>query len=121
MSEEKVISNEIPMQAVSDDHNITAVHDIEDSEVGKPGLHIKDEAGNVAVTALATDSASLEDRKAVLRKIDLYILPMMCVTYGKYIRHHTTILYQNSDLSNRSSILRQDSIIILFGFWSHPR
>jgi hypothetical protein len=83
MSEKEVVSSEIPAQAVSDDHKITAIHDIDDTEIGKPGLHIKDEAGNVVVTALATDSASPEDRKAVLCKIDLYILPMMCVTYGK--------------------------------------
>jgi hypothetical protein len=82
MSEKKVFPTESPVQAVSEEQNIASVHDVDDIEIGKPGLHIKDEAGNIAVTALATDAASAENRKAVLRKIDLYILPIMCVTYG---------------------------------------
>jgi hypothetical protein len=83
MSEKKAISSESPTQVVSGDKIIASVDDVDHAEIGKPGLQIKDEAGNVAVTALATDSASPEERRAVLRKIDLYILPMMCVTYGK--------------------------------------
>jgi hypothetical protein len=44
---------------------------------------IKDEAGAIAQIALASGLASPEESKAVLRKIDLYILPMMCMTYGE--------------------------------------
>jgi hypothetical protein len=44
--------------------------------------HIKDEAGEVAELALASGLATAEESKAVLRKIDLYILPIMSITYG---------------------------------------
>ena len=49
----------------------------------KPGLHINDEAGDLATQALAIGPANVELSKKVLRKIDLYILPFLCITYGK--------------------------------------
>ncbi|EPE29458.1 MFS general substrate transporter [Glarea lozoyensis ATCC 20868] len=95
MSEKKVNPTESPVEGVSEGHNITSLHDVDDTEIGKTGLHIKDEAGNIAVTALATDAASAEDRKVVLRKIDLYILPIMCVTYGLQFLDKTALGYSS--------------------------
>jgi pyridoxal biosynthesis lyase PdxS len=45
-------------------------------------VHIDDEAGVVAVKALASGPADVEISRRVLRKIDFYILPFLCITYG---------------------------------------
>lgn len=49
----------------------------------KSDLHLDDETGELAVQALRSDEADPVVAKRVLRKIDLYILPFMCITYGK--------------------------------------
>ena len=48
----------------------------------KAGLHIDDEAGQLVGLALASGPAEAEISKRVLRKIDFYILPFLCITYG---------------------------------------
>ena len=48
----------------------------------KQGLHIDDEAGQLVELALASGPAEAEISKRVLRKIDFYILPFLCITYG---------------------------------------
>lgn len=48
----------------------------------KSELHLDDETAELAVQALRTDEADPVVAKRVLRKIDLYILPFMCITYG---------------------------------------
>lgn len=48
----------------------------------KSELHIDDEAGAIAAQALASGPADAEISKRVLKKIDMYILPFLCITYG---------------------------------------
>ena len=50
----------------------------------KKNIQISDEAGELAARALASGPAEAEVSRRVLRKIDLYILPILCVTYGQW-------------------------------------
>lgn len=70
-------------EVVSSDEKIVAVttNDVED--LGKSDLNIDDEAGAMAAKALASGEADPVMSKKVLRKIDLYILPFLCITYGE--------------------------------------
>ena len=61
---------------------IAAVTQADVEDFSKSDLHIDDEAGVVAARALASGPADAEISKKVLRKIDLYILPFLCITYG---------------------------------------
>jgi len=74
-------SNEPSIQLASDE-KVTPViqNDVEDFSKGD--IHIDDEAGYLAERALASGPAEAEISKRVLRKIDLYILPFLCITYG---------------------------------------
>lgn len=60
--------------------------DIEGEVLEKKAIKINDEAGEYAVQALASGAADPVAAKKVLRKIDLYLLPLLCVTFGKRIR-----------------------------------
>lgn len=66
------------------DENIAAVTQADMDDFSKSDLHIDDEAGVVAAKALASGPADAELSQKVLRKIDFYILPFLCITYGKY-------------------------------------
>jgi hypothetical protein len=66
------------------DEKIAAVQRTETEELGKKDLHLDDEAGDVAAIALASGPADAEISKRVLRKIDFYILPFLCITYGEH-------------------------------------
>ncbi|KAJ9139443.1 MFS general substrate transporter [Pleurostoma richardsiae] len=48
----------------------------------KNAIKINDEAGEYAIQALAIGEAEPAVAKKVLRKIDLYLLPLLCVTFG---------------------------------------
>lgn len=61
---------------------ITVVTESDGQDFVKSELHIDDEAGEIAAQALASGPADAEVSKKVLRKIDLYILPFLCITYG---------------------------------------
>ncbi|CAM6004118.1 unnamed protein product [Sphagnum balticum] len=63
---------------------IDVVTESQGDDFGKPELHIDDEAGALAVQALASGPAEAAISKKVLKKIDLYILPFLCITYGRY-------------------------------------
>jgi hypothetical protein len=67
----------------SSNEKITAVTQTDVEDLSKSDLHIDDEAGVVAAKALASGPADIEISKKVLRKIDLYILPFLCITYGR--------------------------------------
>lgn len=55
-----------------------------DADIFRKGdLRIDDEAGELAAQALASGPAEAEISKKVLRKIDLYVLPFLCITYGE--------------------------------------
>ncbi|KUJ09715.1 uncharacterized protein LY89DRAFT_541834, partial [Mollisia scopiformis] len=58
-------------------------------------LHIDDEAGELAAQALATGPAETEISNRVLRKVDLYILPFLCITYGLQFLDKTTLGYSS--------------------------
>lgn len=65
-----------------DIYNEKTVDIIQQEPNEKAGLHIDDEAGKLVGLALASGPAEAEISKRVLRKIDFYILPFLCVTYG---------------------------------------
>ena len=70
--------------APSSDEKTTAVVRTETEDLAKSELRIDDEAGVLAVRALENGPAEAEISKKVLRKIDMYILPFLCITYGKH-------------------------------------
>lgn len=72
-------AKEQPIALPDDNIAPEVVHDGYDEKISR----IVDETGEVAKLALASGFASPEESKGVLRKIDLYILPMMAITYGK--------------------------------------
>lgn len=55
----------------------------ETPELEKSDLKIDDEAGALAVQALESGPVDAEASRKVLRKIDMYILPFLCITYGR--------------------------------------
>lgn len=61
---------------------IAVVTEANGDDFAKSDLHIDDEAGSLAAQALASGPAEAEISKRVLRKIDMYILPFLCITYG---------------------------------------
>jgi len=68
------------------DEKISPVTRAETNDLGKVNAQIDDEAGIIAVRALESGPAEAEISRRVLRKIDLYILPFLCITYGKTSR-----------------------------------
>jgi len=61
---------------------IDVVTESQGDDFGKPEIHIDDEAGALAIQALASGPAEVAVSKKVLNKVDLYILPFLCITYG---------------------------------------
>lgn len=80
MAEEIITDTDQPTAASTYDDKVvpTLTNDVTDEKHPQ----ITDEAGAVAELALASGLATPEESKAVLRKIDLYILPLMSITYG---------------------------------------
>jgi hypothetical protein len=66
----------------SSDEKITPIIRTATEDLAKSDLHIDDEAGVLAAQALVIGPAEAEISKRVLTKIDLYILPFLCITYG---------------------------------------
>lgn len=58
-------------------------------------LEIRDETGQLAARALASGPADPEVAKRVLRKVDLYILPFLCVTYALQFIDKTSLSYSS--------------------------
>ncbi|KAF2807901.1 MFS general substrate transporter [Mytilinidion resinicola] len=61
----------------------------------KSTLHIDDEAGDLAAQALASGRLDEAASKKVLRKIDLYILPFLCITYALQFIDKTSLGYSS--------------------------
>jgi hypothetical protein len=61
----------------------------------KSAIHIDDEAGELAAQALASGPLDEAASKKVLRKIDLYLLPMLCVTYALQFIDKTSLGYSS--------------------------
>ena len=66
---------------ITSNEKIPVVMESDDAVFNKSELHIDDEAGEIAAQALA------ELSRKVLRKIDWYILPFLCITYGMHPSH----------------------------------
>ncbi|RDW84454.1 hypothetical protein BP6252_02044 [Coleophoma cylindrospora] len=77
------------------DEKITAVGTSDADDLGKSDLRIDDEAGVIAVQALASGVVDPVLSKKVLRKIDFYILPFLCVTYGLQFLDKTSLGYSS--------------------------
>lgn len=62
----------------------------------KPAIAIKDETGNLAALALAHGAVvDPEASRKVLRKIDMYILPFLCITYALQFIDKTSLGYSS--------------------------
>lgn len=60
-----------------------------------PVTIIKDETGNLATLALANGAVDPEASRKVLRKIDMYILPFLCITYALQFIDKTSLGYSS--------------------------
>lgn len=58
-------------------------------------LDIKDEAGSLAARALTSDAVDEETSRKVRRKIDIRILPFLCVTYALMFIDKTSLGYSS--------------------------
>ncbi|KAF8856110.1 MFS general substrate transporter [Acephala macrosclerotiorum] len=94
-SPEKIAASNAPEVTPSLNEKIAVVTENDAPHFGKGGLHIDDEAGELAAQALASGPAEAEISKKVLRKIDLYILPFLCITYGLQFLDKTTLGYSS--------------------------
>lgn len=56
---------------------------------------IKDETGNLAALALAHGAVDPEASRKVLQKIDMYILPFLCITYALQFIDKTSLGYSS--------------------------
>jgi hypothetical protein len=81
---EVVASSDVDVVASSGE-KIAAVEETAGDDFSKSDFRIDDEAGSIAAQALASGPAEAEISKRVLRKIDLYILPFLCITYGVFL------------------------------------
>ena len=63
---------------------------IEATELETLKLKSDDEAAALAVEAFSAGPIDPEKAKKVLQKIDRYILPILCLTYGKVTRMRWT-------------------------------
>lgn len=61
----------------------------------KSRLRIDDEAGDLAAKALTSGPLDPELSKRVLRKIDMYILPFLCITYALQFIDKTSLGYSS--------------------------
>ena len=58
--------------------------------IRKDKVSIKDESGDLAVQALSLGDVDPAASKRVLRKIDMYILPFLCLTYALQVSFYPT-------------------------------
>jgi hypothetical protein len=77
---EKAVASEETTEVIAPVSENHANFDSTDVEKLK-GL-INDEAGQIAIEAIVAGDIDPEKAKRVLRKIDMYILPILCITYG---------------------------------------
>src|SRR5690625_1059752 len=61
----------------------------------KSAARITDEAGDLAVQAIAAGEPDAAASKRVLRKIDAHILPFLCVTYALQFIDKTSLAYSS--------------------------
>jgi MFS family permease len=61
----------------------------------KKSHQIKDEAGDLAVLAISAGQVDPVSSKRVLKKIDLHILPFLCITYALQFIDKTSLAYSS--------------------------
>lgn len=61
----------------------------------KAHVSIKDETGDLATAALASGAVDPDASRRVLRKIDMYILPFLCITYALQFIDKTSLGYSS--------------------------
>lgn len=64
-------------------------------DTNKAHLSIKDETGDLAALALASGTVDPEASRRVLKKIDMYILPFLCITYALQFIDKTSLGYSS--------------------------
>jgi hypothetical protein len=77
-NEKEVAAPETTEIAPVSDHNVN----FDSTDIEKLKGLINDEAGKIAIEAIVAGNIDPEKAKKVLRKIDMYILPILCITYG---------------------------------------
>lgn len=120
-SPNEVITSSTPELSASDG-KIAAVTPTDIEDLSKSDLHIDDEAGAVAAKALASGPPDTEISKKVLRKIDFYILPFLCITYGKPSNRNPWVCdFAYVAPRSRPPILGQDVAGIFECLWDYYR
>ncbi|KAJ4388024.1 hypothetical protein N0V93_008629 [Gnomoniopsis smithogilvyi] len=64
-------------------------------DTSKTHVSIKDETGDLAALALANGTVDPEASRQVLKKIDMYILPFLCITYALQFIDKTSLGYSS--------------------------
>lgn len=82
MSDSVEKQNPAQGDALSPNEKIAPTVEEAPAEFADSKLKIDDEVGALASQALASGDLDQEESRSVLRKIDLYILPLLFVTYG---------------------------------------
>lgn len=82
-------------QGRNDSDTITSVDAPDHHDIDLNKINIKDETGQFASRALANGPVDPEVSKRILRKIDLYILPFLCVTYALQFIDKTSLGYSS--------------------------
>ncbi|KAK7747233.1 hypothetical protein SLS53_001486 [Cytospora paraplurivora] len=83
-------------QGGNDTENIASLEALPSHQrVDPTKLDIKDETGQLATRALASGPADPVLSKEVLRKVDLYILPFLCVTYALQFIDKSSLSYSS--------------------------
>ncbi|XXG98391.1 hypothetical protein Hte_004714 [Hypoxylon texense] len=77
-------------EKIADPEAVTVARDTKISE-----LDIKDEAGDLAARALTSATVDEETARKVRRKIDLRILPFLCITYALQFIDKTSLGYSS--------------------------
>lgn len=81
--------------ATADELKVSPENGVESVVEEKSRLHIDDEAGDLATKALTSGPVDPEKSKKVLRKIDMYILPFLCITYALQFIDKTSLGYSS--------------------------
>lgn len=127
----RVISSRRTMTTMSEEKKSTSAQSSVEPSRGRDGqavdadledIHIEDEAGSVAAKALQRGEAVSSDMSnRVLKKLDTYILPFLCVTYGLQLMDKSTLQYSSVyGLIPDNHLIGQDyswaSSIFYFGY-----
>ncbi|KXJ92112.1 major facilitator superfamily domain-containing protein [Microdochium bolleyi] len=78
------------------DHDmVAAADDVNPKDVQMASMQIQDEAGELAARALMMGELDEENARRVRRKIDMHILPFLCITYALQFIDKTSLGYSS--------------------------